>query len=111
ALQDWSSQVTGCTGLASAAYPGVAYDSATKQIVGWPDFGNTVFVFDPGTKSCSTQTFSGGPPDSHDASGNSYSTGTNGRFQYVPSLDAFALVNSASNDAYMLRLNASGPAD
>ncbi len=104
-MQDWSAQVTGCAGLTGAYSPGVAYDSAIDKFVGWPNFGNTVYIFDPVAKSCTTQTFSGGPPDSTDYNGNSYTTGTFGRFQYFPALDAFAVVNSAANGAYLLTLD------
>jgi hypothetical protein len=105
AVQDWTSQVTGCDGLAQAEWPGVAYDSATDRVVGWPNFGNTVYIFNPDTKSCTTQTFPNGPPNSTDFNGVTYSTGTFGRFQYFPGLDVFALVNFWTNNAYVLRLN------
>ena len=93
-----------CNPLSSAMAPGVAYDSATGKIVGWPNFGNTVYIFDPTTKACTAQTFSGGPPDSTNNTGQ-YTTGTYGRFQYFPALDEFALVNAASTDAFILKLS------
>ena len=101
-----TSSVTGCGPLASAMDPGLAYDTALQKIVGWPNFGNTVYIFDPTTNSCTSETFPSGPPDSTDGNGNQYTTGTYGRFQYFPALDAFAVVNSATSDAYLLRLSA-----
>jgi hypothetical protein len=105
AVQDWTSLVSGCGALAQAEWPGVAYDSAIDRVVGWPNFGNTVYVFNPDTKSCATQTFPNGAPDSTDALGVRFSTGTFGRFQYFPALNVFALVNFWTNNAYVLRLN------
>jgi hypothetical protein len=101
----------GCEGLAGAYNPGVAYDTVLDKIVGWPNFGNTVYLFDPGTFSCTMQTFPGGPPDSTDFDGNSYTTGTFGRFQYFPALDVFAVVNSWNNDAYLLKIGSAATSD
>ena len=47
----WTSEVTGCNGLASAPYPGLAYDYALDRIVRYPNRGNTVYIFDPDAKS------------------------------------------------------------
>ena len=95
---------SGCDALAGAYNPGVAYDSALDKIVGWPNFGNTVYLFDPATYSCTARAFSGGPPDSTDFYGKAYTTGTFGRFQYFPALDVFAVVNSWNTDAYLLKI-------
>ncbi|HTR37098.1 MAG TPA: LamG-like jellyroll fold domain-containing protein [Bryobacteraceae bacterium] len=96
----WTSRVTGCDGLASARYPGLVYDYALDQIVGYPNAGNTVYIFNPDTMSCTTQTFDNGPQ----ATLESDLQGTFGRFQYFPSLDVFAIVNAADDNAYLLRL-------
>jgi hypothetical protein len=98
-IQDWSSQVTGCNALAGADYPGLQYDPVLDRIVGWPNVGNTVYLFNPDTKTCTAQTFPNGPQ---------YSTlpnGTFGRFQYFPALDVFAVVNQANSNAFLLKLN------
>ena len=99
--QNWSSQVKGCAGLVHAAYPGVAFDSTRNMVVGWSG-GDTVYIFNPDTKSCATEVFPGGPGDQQ---GN----GTNGRFAYLPLLNVFVLVNDWKQDAYLLRLPATGP--
>ncbi len=82
----------------------MAYDSVLGKIVGWPNFGDTIYIFDPATYACTSQTFAGGPPASTDYNGDSYTTGTFGRFQYFPALNVFALINSWTNDAYLLTL-------
>ncbi len=99
-----TSQVTGCNGLASAQYPGLVYDYALDRIVGWPNQGNTVYIFDPDSLTCTTQTYANGPVNTPDSN----TQGTFGRFQYFPALDAFAVVNAADDNAYILRLSSSG---
>ena len=96
ALQDWSSQVSGCGSLLSSGYPGLAFDTKQSLVVGWTG-GNSVLQFNPSTKACTTVTYSGGP-------GQSQGNGTNGRFAYFPSLNLFAVVNDWQENAYSLRL-------
>lgn len=95
-LQDWNSQVRGCQALRNSAYPGLAYDPTQRVIVGWAG-GNTVYQFDPDNKSCTPVTFPDGP-------GEQQHNGTHGRWRYFSSMDLFALVNDASQDAYVLRI-------
>jgi len=107
-MHDWTGAASStCGPLLSAAYPGLAYDPALDRIVGWPNFGDTVYLFDPDTKSCAAATFSGGPPDSSHQGSPHTSNGTFGRFRYFPDKDVFVLVNQANTNAYLLRL---GPA-
>jgi len=96
ALQDWTSQVSGCDGLISPIYPGLAYDPVLDKLVGWVG-GDTVYLFDPDTKSCTTVDYSGSP-------GPQNGNGTMGRFRYLESLDVFAVVNDWQEDGYTLRL-------
>jgi hypothetical protein len=98
-LQGWgkrSQELRGCEGLQNAAYPGLTYDPDIKRVVGWAG-GDSVYEFDPDTKSCLQVSFPGGP-------GKQQERGTNGRFAYFPSLKAFVLVNDWQQDAYFLRL-------
>jgi hypothetical protein len=105
ALQDWSAQVSGCGALAGANYPGLAYDPVLDRIVGWPNAGGTVYIFNPDTKACTAQSFPNGPTNSARANG----AGTFGRFAYFPSLNAYAVVSDWDQDAYLLRLSDSSP--
>jgi len=102
--RDWSAQVSGCTALANSSSPGLAYDAAQDRIVGWPNFGDTVYIFNPDSKSCTARTFAGGPPDSAHDSSRPSSNGTFGRFQYFPALKVFVVVNDWDIDAHTLRL-------
>jgi hypothetical protein len=103
-VQDWSSQVTGCDALASSNYPGLVYDPVLDRIVGWPNAGNTVYVFDTDKKTCTTQTYPNGPTNTLDST-----VGTFGRFQYFPGLNAYAVVSLATLDAFRLTLSAAAP--
>jgi hypothetical protein len=104
ARQTWST--TGCN-ISGAKAPGMTYDSSQDRIIVWPNNGNTVYVFNPDTKSCSQQTISGGPAASaHNGSGSS--NGTYGRFRYFPSLGVIAAVNDWNINAYTLRLSSGG---
>jgi hypothetical protein len=97
--QNWTSQVTTCGPIPTAPYPGLAYDPVQNLIVGWAG-GNTVYLFNPDTKSCTTATYPNGP-------GAQQGNGTNKRFRYFPSLGVFALVNDAGQNAFTLRLTPS----
>jgi hypothetical protein len=96
APQNWSSRATGCDLLKNRAYPGLAFDSDRDAVVGWAG-GDSVYLFNSETKTCSSQSFPGGPGDQQP-------TGTNGRFAYFPAMHEFALVNDSRQDAYLLRL-------
>ena len=92
--------MTGCGQMLGASYPGLAYDPAQKLIVGWAG-GDTVYLYNPDTDSCTTTTYPNGP-------GAQQGTGTNGRFRYFPSLGVFAVVNDWQENAYTLRLTPGG---
>jgi hypothetical protein len=95
-LSNIASQASGCSALTSAPYAGLAYDPVQNKVVGWIG-GGSVIVYDAGTKSCSTQSYAGGP-------GAALATGTFGRWQYFPSLGVFALVNGWQQNAWVLRM-------
>jgi hypothetical protein len=94
-MQDWTSQTSGCGTLQSTDYPGVAYDPVQDKIVGWTG-GNSVYVFDPDAKTCTTVTNPNGPSAAQP-------NGTHGRFRYLPGLNAFIVVNDAQQNAYVLK--------
>ncbi len=103
-IQDLSNTAGTCDGLSGSVSPGLVYWQTLDRIVGWPNFGNTVYIYNPDTNRCSTLTYSGGPPDSKDASGTVQTTGTYGRMQYFPSLDAAIICNDGDNNCYELEL-------
>jgi hypothetical protein len=92
----FTAQTVGCAPLQSANYPGLAYDPVQDKIVGWAG-GNTVYLFDLPTLTCSAVTYSGGPAAQQ-------TNGTYGRWRYFPGLNLFALVNDWKQDAFTLRL-------
>ncbi|MFZ0878149.1 MAG: kelch repeat-containing protein [Candidatus Acidiferrales bacterium] len=103
------SKAQGCDGLSQSVSPGLAYDSVLDRIVGWPDFGATVFLYDSKTNSCTTQTLAGSSPeDSAHTGGPGTSNGTFGRFQFFPASDVFALANDWNIDIHTLRLPSPG---
>jgi len=95
-VQDWSRKVTGCDPLRFTHSPGLAYDPDLKEIVGWSG-GDSVYLFRPETRTCSAETYPGGP-------GAAQPNGTFGRFKYFSRLGAFALVNDWKQNAFLLRL-------
>jgi hypothetical protein len=98
---------SGCSGLMNANSPGLAFDTVQNLVVGWPDFGGTIYLYNPDTDSCTTQTYSASAPaDSAHTGSASTTNGTFGRFQYFPSLGVFALINDYNIDAHTLRLTA-----
>jgi chitodextrinase len=92
--------MTNCGTIASDTGAGLAYDSSQGLIVMWSG-GNTVYLYNPDTDSCTSQTYTGGP-------GAQQSSGTYKRFQYFPGLGVFIVVNGSSQNAYSLRLTAGG---
>lgn len=101
-LLNWDNGTPGCDAIRNVNYPGLAYDPTQKRIVGWAG-GNTVYLFDPGSKECTPVEFAGGP-------GNPQRNGTFGRFRYFPKLGVFALVNDWQENAFALRLSPGSPA-
>ena len=60
AQETWTTQVSGCDALIAAASPGLAYDPVLDRMVGWAG-GDTVYLFDPDAKACTTVSYGGGP--------------------------------------------------
>jgi len=96
AFSKFSALTVGCAALQGANYPGLAYDPVQDKIVGWSG-GNTVYLFDSTTLTCTAVTYPGGPPAQQ-------TNGTYGRWRYFPNLDVFALVNDWKQNAFTLRL-------
>jgi hypothetical protein len=94
---DLTSDLTGCEGLSNKPYPGLAYDSEQKVVVGWAG-GGTVYLIDLAARKCATRVFSENAP------GPQLENGTHGRFRYFPSLRGFVLANDPDDDVYLLKL-------
>jgi hypothetical protein len=76
--------------------PGLAYNSKDGHLYAWPGDGK-LYRFHMDTLSWEGLAFNGdpGPQARH---------GTFGRFDYVPSLNSFVLLNNPREDAYLFRL-------
>ena len=99
------SKARGCEGLTGNASPGLAYDPVEDRVIGWPDFGSTIYIYDSHTNSCTAQTFSAdAPPDSAHTGSPRSSNGTFGRFEYFPAYGLFVLVSDSDTNVRTLRL-------
>jgi hypothetical protein len=95
-VMDWSSLVSGCSGLASNNWPGFTYNPQNGMLEGWPNSGNTVYTFNPDTKTCTSHTYTGGPTNAAPAN----TSGTFGRWAYSPVLGRIAVVSDVSINAW-----------
>jgi chitodextrinase len=100
AVTDMAGSASGCSTAVGGAYPGVAFDTASKNLVIWQG-GNSAYVYNPSTNACSTATYTGGPTTVGQ-------NGTFGRFQYFPALGVFAVCNQNTENCFTLRLEAAG---
>jgi uncharacterized membrane protein YgcG len=98
---------TGATDIVAAPSPGLAYDSASDRLVAWKG-GADVYSL-----NLDTLVWTQLPPAPTNAvtptapNGN----GTFGRFRYMPSKNAFILVNSADGSVYVYKLSAAAGVD
>jgi hypothetical protein len=95
-----------CNGLLQTLGPGLVYLPALGRILGFPagTGGNTYYLMDPATWTCTTGSFTGGPPTSPV---NPYIIG---KMQHFDSLDATLLVNDVgANIPAVLNLNIGDP--
>lgn len=91
----------GETAIEFARSPGLAYDPVRDRLAAWdgsktqitPD---SVYFLDLASLVWTRQTFPGGPRPGRTA-------GTWGRWQYVPRLDAFVILNSVDENAFLFR--------
>jgi hypothetical protein len=87
----------GDTTIFGSYYPGMVYSPVTADIVAW-NGGDTVYRLDTQTNNVTAVTgFAGGP-------GPAQLQGTYGRWQYVPMLGVFAVVNDFGQNAFTFRL-------
>lgn len=86
---------TGGSAVIAAPYPGVAFHPPTGHLVAWVG-GDTVYELDQATGIWIQHIFSNGPT--------AIASGTFGRWQYAPSLNAFVTLNSVDANAFLFRL-------
>jgi chitodextrinase len=91
---------TGGSAIIDSLYPGMAYDPVTDRIVAW-NGGDTIYALNLDSKVWTPITASGGP-------GPAMSNGTYDRWSYSSRSNAFVLVNSVDQNAYLFRLGTSG---
>ncbi len=97
-----SPSTSGPNFLESAQAPGFDYDPVSDRFVAW-DGGTSVYLLDPDTwtwtrvDAASTNTVTPTSPEPR---------GTYGRFRYIPSKNAFIVVNRTSDDVYYYKLTA-----
>ncbi|MDH3533110.1 MAG: fibronectin type III domain-containing protein, partial [Gammaproteobacteria bacterium] len=93
-----SAPTTGCSsflGNGRAYGVGMEYDPVQDRIVGW-NGGDTVYILNPDTLSCTTVSYPGGP--------SAHPLGTYGRFRYSPNLNVFVVCNDVDENCSTLRL-------
>jgi hypothetical protein len=94
--QRW--QTTGGDAIVAAQAIGLAVRTTTGLYVAWHG-GDEVYTLDPDTRAWSVSSMPGSPPS--DLPG--VSNGVYGRWQYVPSCDAFIVVTHVDEDVYFWR--------
>ena len=94
-VREQSALTTGCSGFIGNYEFSMEYDPNQDKFVGW-NGGNTIYLLNPDTLSCTTVTYAGGP--------SAVANGTFGRFRYSPTLNVFVVCNSVNANCYTLRL-------
>jgi len=97
-----NTSLSGDTSIINAFAPGIAYDSVSDKMVAW-NGGKDVYVLDLDTWVWTKNSASSGATPTV-ASDN----GTYGRFQYIPSKNAFIAVNSIDENVYIYKLSPGG---
>jgi chitodextrinase len=90
-----SQATSNCGGFIGNSLAAMEYDPVQNRIIGWSG-GDTVYILNPDTLSCTQVTYAGGPAD--------VAAGTYGRFRYSPSLNVFVVCNSVDANCSTLRL-------
>ena len=93
-------QTTGDTEIIDQRYVGLEFDPVIRKIVAYSG-GEMIYLFNPTTlhweriSPAQTNTVSPGPPSS---------TGTFGRFRYIPSKNAYIVVHDADTNVFFYKL-------
>lgn len=99
-----SPNTSGASVLETSASVGFEFDPVVKKFVGW-DGGTDVYTLDPDTwawtkvSSAPSNTVNPGAPNSN---------GTYGRFRYIPSKNAYIVVNEVNKNVFFYKLTAGG---
>lgn len=89
--------------IESVDYPGLAWDPVSERIIGWLD-GGDVHVLD--TDTWIWTRIAPAPTNTVIPTPRNFN-GTNGRWRYVPSRDAFVLVNRVEDNVFFYKLDRS----
>jgi len=95
---------SGATSIISTRYPGVQYDPVADRIVAWSG-GADVYTLDLDTWVWTRRSPAATNTVTPTAAPNQ---GTYGRFQYIPSRNAYVAVNSIDENVYLYKLSAGG---
>lgn len=90
---------SGSGAIVNGYAPGLAWDSAAQQVVGWVEGGSAIYRLNAANNNWSAVAITGQP---------TVGTVQNGiyrRFAYSPASNAFVVVNDARRDAWLLRLS------
>ena len=87
---------TNAPGVLSESSPGVGYDPVADRIVVWSG-GSSVYALNMDTKAWTQVATNTGP-------GAAASTGTFGRWAYIPQYRVFALINDIDQNAWVFKL-------
>lgn len=90
--------------IVNAKAPGLVYDPVSRKVVGWAG-GASVYTLDTGTWQWTKVS----PAASSTAVPTAPNTnGTYGRFRYIPSKNAFIVVNSVDENVFLYKLSSGG---
>ncbi|MDD5033879.1 MAG: hypothetical protein PHE55_03905, partial [Methylococcaceae bacterium] len=93
----------GASEIIGAYSPGLAYDPVSKNLVAWSG-GQIVYTYDPDTNTWTQVS----PASTNTVIPTAAAVnGTHNRFQYIPSKNAFIVVNSIDENVYVFKLPAS----
>ena len=95
---------TGDQSIVNTSAPGLAYDPVSKKLVGWRG-GADVYALDTGTMHWTKLPLAVTNAVTPTAAN---SNGTYGRFRYIPSKNAFVVVNRVDENVYFYKLSTGG---
>ncbi|HTC76956.1 MAG TPA: hypothetical protein VK684_15350, partial [Edaphobacter sp.] len=87
-------------------YAAAAWDPIDNMVVLYPDQGNTLWLLNPKTWKCTTETYGSVKGTDYPQDTNASGHGAFKRFNYFPTLDVFVICNDPQNDCWLLRRRA-----